>query len=177
MDTELKSFTVKIEQVGISQLDTAQMILEGTTSYLQSLGHLHWNGHYTVERIARYLKERNFYILIYQGEPVGTIVTTLEKNSSGWTDNEPALYLSTLAVLKEYQNKGFGSLLLSAVEEEAKSKGLNKIRFDSVQNYEELNQFYIRRGYSVVGKWGKPYRKFDYFLYERDIQSKLETKQ
>ena len=172
----MTSLTIKIEQVGISQLDVVKSILDSGTEFLQSLGFRHWDGFYTRQKVAQYLNERKVYVLVYEGEPAGTIATTPEKNSSGWTDNTPSLYLSSIAVLPKYQERGLGSVLLGVAEEEARANGAFKIRFDSIQGCDWLSEFYIRRGYTIVGKWGKPYRKFDYFLYERDLTSQPETK-
>ena len=167
----MTSLTIKIEPVGIAQLDTVKGILDGGDRFLQSLGFKHWDNFYTVERVAQYLKERKVYLLMYEGSPVGTVATTPDKNSSGWKDDIPSVYVSSLAVLPEYQEKGFGSVLLTLVEEEAQALGALKIRFDSIQDCDWLSEFYVRRGYSIVGKWGKPFKKFEYYLYERDVKA------
>lgn len=54
-----------------------------------------------------------------------------------------------IAVLKEYQNKGVGTLLLNAVEDWAVSTDAYAIRINSGTSRKEAHEFYRSKGYGL----------------------------
>jgi len=160
---------LRVEKIGITSLETVYELLEKCTKFFSSVGLGHWVGFYSRERIGEYLKERNFYLLFDNEVPVGTVASTQEQVCSGWFDSKPALYLSTLAVHPNYDTSELYTVLLNVVEDEARALGVNRVRFDGVQGCYWLNEFYQLSGYAVVGQRVRPYRAFDYFLFEKDL--------
>jgi GNAT superfamily N-acetyltransferase len=59
------------------------------------------------------------------------------------------LYVDVLFVDEKYRHKGFGTQLLSKVEEEAKALGATLVHLDTFDF--QAKDFYIKRGYEVFG--------------------------
>ena len=135
----------------------------------------HWEGVHTNDSVAKRF-ERCGLFLIYDGTtPVGTItmstlvpITYNGAEKKFWKDaNAEALYLTALGVLPVYQGKGFATRLLTFSEEKAKERGIRYVRFNALESYQELTEFYIRRGYTVVGKG--PVRGFHSTFFEKQV--------
>lgn len=160
----LASTVLSIEITKAEQENSKEVhdVLNRCAMWLDQQGMKHWDNFYTDERISDLIQKRNVLVLRHNGEAIGTITYYLEDES--WNDGLEAVFICALAVDPQYHQRGFGSLLLAAVEEEAKKLEIVRIRFDSLKNYERLSTFYARRGYEVVGE---TQRKYEYWLYEK----------
>ena len=68
----------------------------------------------------------------------------------GIYDKERAIYISDLYTEKEYRGKGIGSMLLHALEDEARKRDIRILELDTYAESENSIQFYSRRGYKAV---------------------------
>ena len=97
-----------------------------------------------LEKILEMILDRNASIELAIGNNVILGCVYILKEPSN-------LYFGMLTVKPELQNKGVGRLLLSHVEELAKSWGFKKIRMTVIRGRKELIEYYERRGYKETG--------------------------
>ena len=64
-------------------------------------------------------------------------------------------YLQAIAVDKEFQGNGVGSLLMDFFEERARASGSTRISLDVSARNERARRFYERRGMTVESRWPK----------------------
>jgi GNAT superfamily N-acetyltransferase len=136
-------------------------IYASCTEWLSKQGMRHWeNVSYrnSQERLTQRIREKDVYVLFFDEKAVGTITLSYQappyfKGYSFWEDSSAsAVYISKLAVLPDYHERGFGSELLQFAEDKARHKGIHYVRFDAIASYKKLNDFYSKRGYKIVGK-------------------------
>ncbi|MFA5077035.1 MAG: GNAT family N-acetyltransferase [Candidatus Micrarchaeia archaeon] len=104
-----------------------------------------------------------FFVLIYNGRLVGFSTAlliddfrTLEKLDSPdrklhKPDGE-IYYLRSVAIMKEYQKRGFGKLLINRQLENARSLGKGHFRFTASKDVEA---FYLELGFKKLGVYGE----------------------
>ena len=158
--------SIEITKAELENSREVHEVLNNCAAWLDRQGMKHWGDFYTDERVSDLIRNRNVLILRYNGEAIGTITYYFEDES--WSDGLAAIFICALAVDPQHHKRGFGSLRLASVEEEAKKLGLTRVRFDSLKNYERLSTFYTRRGYEVVGETR---RKHEYWLYEKLLKN------
>jgi len=150
-----------VRKAKISDWEALSKIYVSCATWLARQGWNHWERtsyRYEKEKVIQRIREKDVYILFYEKEAVGTITLSYEtppyhKGYSFWEKpSSPAVYVSMLAVLPEHQRKGFGSALLKFAEKKARRKHVHYVRFDAIADNKELSEFYLRRGYRIVGK-------------------------
>lgn len=89
------------------------------------------------------------------------------------------LYLGTLSVNPNIQNKGIGKKLLQAGEEHARQIGCPTMRMTVIDGRQSLIDWYVRHGYQLTGerkpfvvpdeRWGIPKQKLEFVVLEKKI--------
>jgi predicted N-acetyltransferase YhbS len=89
------------------------------------------------------------------------------------------LYLGTLSVNPNIQNKGIGKKLLQAGEEHARQLGCSTMRMTVIDGRQTLIEWYVRHGYQLTGerkpfvvpdeRWGIPKQKLEFLVLEKKI--------
>jgi ribosomal protein S18 acetylase RimI-like enzyme len=95
----------------------------------------------TLESIAKKLAAGGAYIAWNGETALGCVLIEYE---------EDALYLGRLAVLPEYRRLGVARLLIDAVENQARSSGLNKVTLSVRVQLPRNRAFFERLGYKFV---------------------------
>ncbi len=140
--------------------ETILNILVTCANWLAENDMNHWLGAYSIEGVSKRIETMEVYLATNElKEPVGTIALTNHSPDyyvgvdTYWLDStSPAIYIKGLAVLPKHQGKGIAKTLLQFAEEKTKEKRIKFIRLDAVANYNELTQFYLKRGFKLVGK-------------------------
>ncbi|MDX5481607.1 MAG: GNAT family N-acetyltransferase [Hymenobacteraceae bacterium] len=98
---------------------------------------------YTEQALQEQMKQGQTFLLLYEGEqPIGFASYSLK-------DPEEKIYkLNKIYMLPQTQGKGYGKVLLTAVEKEVKQKGAAKLDLN-VNRYNRARDFYERCGYHV----------------------------
>ncbi len=151
--------SVEIRRAKMEDLDAVWGVVDRCSKWLVEKGHHHWRDYYSRELMEKKLATQTVYLAARDEKIVGTV--TIDENPvSYYTQMEincfelperRALYVTTLAVDPDQQGKGTASDLMRVVEEEARSRGIEWIRFDCKSSYLELVRFYKNRGYKAVG--------------------------
>lgn len=104
------------------------------------------------------------------GVLLGCVELRMEKNK---------LYLGTLSVNPNIQNKGIGKKLLYAGEEYARKLGCSTMRMTVIDGRQALMDWYVRHGYSFTGermpfvvpdeRWGIPKQKLEFVVLEKKV--------
>lgn len=92
-----------------------------------------------------YIKNRGmFYVLKDDGKVIGTIAVINKGNKTG--------ELKRLYVEKEYQGKGYGSMLFDKAVEFCKEKGFTKIEFETNKKFKKAHLLYKRRNFKIISE-------------------------
>ncbi|WP_439880051.1 GNAT family N-acetyltransferase [Pontibacter sp. MBLB2868] len=98
---------------------------------------------YTEKALQKQMQEGQVFLLLQENSrPVGFAAYSLKD------ETERVYKLNKIYLLPEKQGKGYGKLLLHAVEEEVKAHGAGKLDLN-VNRYNKAKQFYEGCGYYV----------------------------
>ena len=95
------------------------------------------------------------FVAICDGKVVGTAALKTKKVCL-WCGGGEYAYLCFAAVLPEYGGRGIYRMLYARVEDETKSKGLDRIMFDSHEGNKKILEIHKRDGFIPVS-----YRKYE----------------
>ena len=74
-----------------------------------------------------------------------------------------------MAVKEKYRSKGIGALVLKELEKRAKNKQIKHIVLNAREN---ALQFYIKNGYSIVGKGDTLFDNINHWIMQKDLNIK-----
>ena len=69
-----------------------------------------------------------------------------------WREIEDEAEILTLVIAPSFQRKGMGNLLLTSLFERLKSKGISKLFLEVAEDNKSARSFYIKNGFTIVGK-------------------------
>ncbi|EOH88775.1 GNAT family N-acetyltransferase [Enterococcus villorum] len=103
----------------------------------------------TIKRLTEKFRQKNrqYYLIVDNGVMVRFLSTQLEKRID---TNQLIMRIAPLAILPEYENKGYGK---SAMEAAEKLVRIDKIILDTIKQEEKLVSFYQKLGYVEVGTY------------------------
>jgi predicted N-acetyltransferase YhbS len=111
-----------------------------------------------------------FLKYVEKGMISGCVELRIEKNK---------LYLGTLSVNPNIQNKGIGKKLLQAGEDHAREVGCKIITMTVIDGRQTLIDWYVRHGYALTGerkpfvvpdeRWGIPKQKLEFVVLEKKL--------
>lgn len=148
-------------------------VIKECAAWLSAHGMEHWNSYYTEELVTKKLQETTIYGLSEGPDLIG-VVSFSERPPSYYNRSDlsnfkdyaaPAVYMSMLAVRPTFQGRGLASELMRHAEEKVRESGVRYVRLDVIREYEDLNDFYARRGY-----------KYTHWRYDGDDNSNFYEK-
>ncbi len=155
-------------------------ILEKAKKQIARFGIDQWqDGYPSEEDIRRDIKEGNSYVLVDEGEIVGTTAFSFEEEEAyknlvagQWlTNNEKYGVIHRIAVDSEKGKKGYAKELLQNMEEIAKSQNVFSIRTDTHEGNNGMKSYLYKNGFTYCGvcKYYKPEGTFDRMVFEKII--------
>jgi ribosomal protein S18 acetylase RimI-like enzyme len=156
-------------------LDVVYGLIKEDSEWLsREKGFDHWSDWYTKERVAEKFEDWDVYLAYRNNELVGTMSVSekkvgyyLQESIEMFEKPEArALYISMLAVKPEFQGQGVASDLLKLAEEIAKNKEIEYVLFDCREEYTELVDFYLKRGYGKMGSFSEEENE-NYLMMEK----------
>ena len=102
------------------------------------------------------------YLIKYSDEDIGYFIFQLAGS---------VVWLRSLYVLQEYQNRGIGKLAFSILKDYCKEKGISRFACDCSPHNENAMRFYQRRGGVVIKTdTGHENRQEDGVIFEFDLK-------
>lgn len=99
--------------------------------------------------ILKQYRENIIYIdLIKKEDILGFIIYQIDNINSNWQERLGQGFIREFCILKEYRNKGLGSMLLNHAESTLKNLGVKQIYLTSDEN-EKVKNFYLKNGYKT----------------------------
>lgn len=155
-------------------------ILEKAKKQIARFGIDQWQDGYPAEEdIRRDIKEGISYVLVDEGEIVGTTAFSFEEEEAyknlvagQWiTNNEKYGVIHRIAVDSEKGKKGYAKELLQNMEEIAKSQNVFSIRTDTHEGNNGMKSYLYKNGFTYCGvcKYYKPEGTFDRMVFEKII--------
>lgn len=151
---------MKIKRAIRKDLDKIFYIIQSANRKLLRNGKEHWKGFYTKEKISKIILMEKVFLVYENKKPIGTF--TLSENEPelykekfvtfSRKSKQKTIYLSALAVLPIEQQKGYGKRIMNLIEIKSKREKFSSIVFDVVSDYPELNKFYKKLNYKIIGK-------------------------
>ena len=116
---------------------------------------------YSLDFWKNLLKEKKLPIFVtkYKEKMVGFVL--LEQITFG------VAYLGWIGVLKEYQGKGIGHLLMEKIERYCIENGLHKIELETQEPH--LQKFYESHGYKLEGVRKNSWQHLDNYMYGKEL--------
>lgn len=131
-------------------------VIQQTGAYL---GHGPWDDDiYTIEEV--YLKNQGEFLI---GECDGLVVAmgALRRTSPERAE------IKRMRVLPEYQGRGYGQLILEALEARARALGYQMLHLDTSILQIPAQKLYEKNGFREVGR--KTYQQLEVILYEKQL--------
>lgn len=162
-------------------------IIDNCAKWLSGQNLNHWAKYYTEEMVSKMINKKEVYIGTNNGESVGTITFDTKPpkyyEEPGYGElftnpNDPAVYLTAVAVLPGHHGRGFAGQLLQFVEDKATERNMKWLRLDCRSEVPGLVSFYEKRGFRKLGN-GPIDEGEDgtYWLMEKNLQQQREQPQ
>lgn len=136
-----------------------RILLNSAYKELADMG-LNYTASYQDEETTRQrIAKGKAFALELRGKIVATILYSKENHFTA----KNTAYVGQFAVLPELKKSGLGSFLMDHCESLACAEGFDGIQLDTAQSAQHLVDWYIKRGYKIVGEtqWtGKTYRSY-----------------
>ncbi len=101
------------------------------------------------------------------------IIATILFSKENYITKRNTAYVGQFAVAPEYKKRGYGSLLMTYCEDLAQAEKFEGIQLDTAQPAAHLVNWYLKRGYVVVGETHWEGKTYDSYIFEK-IFSKNE---
>jgi GNAT superfamily N-acetyltransferase len=127
-------------------------ILEDVQRWLRSRGSPQWTRPFDHEWIEPKVAAGEFFIARLNARPIA-VARILWSDPLFWgdRDNGDALYVHSLAVLREYAGQGIGQQFLDWAAEEARKSGRCFLRLDCAADNRSLCAYYEGAGFVPLG--------------------------
>lgn len=122
----------------------------------------------TLERMS---KGRTF-VLVAQKQVVGTILFFKENH---FTQKNSA-YVGQFAIAPELKRNGLGSIIMDFCEQLANDENYEAIQLDTAKPAKHLVDWYLRRGYKIVGELHWDGKTYDSFIFEKTLRAAFSKK-
>lgn len=135
-----------------AQLVDVQHIIEITNLLKINVSDFVW---IKPEYIARQINSGEYFLIENQGNVMAAMSMRMRNNK---------MHIETLAVRKEFQSQGLGSLFIAFAKTLAKEQGYTKLHAYSFVDY-NMEQFYLKKGFTKLAHLGyyhnHPYQCFE----------------
>lgn len=97
------------------------------------------------------------------------IVATILFSKENYFTNKNTAYVGQFAVAPEYKKNGFGSILMDYCEALALAENFEGIQLDTAKPATHLVNWYLKRGYVVVGETHWEGKTYDSYVFEKAL--------
>ncbi|HYD01743.1 MAG TPA: GNAT family N-acetyltransferase [Phycisphaerales bacterium] len=119
----------------------------------------------------RRLSSGESFVAEWEGAVRGVIILNEQEPDEGpdWFHRARTCSFSQFAVEPLLQSKGIGRALLSAVERRAAELGNDELALSMAEPDHALRDYYLKRGFRVVGTWKWPYTNYTSLIMSRRL--------
>ncbi|MEV0732414.1 GNAT family N-acetyltransferase [Polymorphospora sp. NPDC050346] len=143
-----------IRQAQPGEFDLVLGLLEESVRWLRSRGFDQWSTWPQWRaKMQPSLERGDVWLLLAGQQPIGTITIETNGDTDFWSPSElqdPAVYLSKLAVSRGAAGNEYGALLLEWAGDRAYRHGHAYLRLDAWKSNEHLQSYYRRRGWEYL---------------------------
>jgi len=148
-----------------SDIPAIRCLVNAAYKELAEMG-LNYTATYQDEAVTRdRIKKGRAFVFEVDGQIAGTVLFSAKNY---FTANKTA-YVSQLAVRPDIKRTGLGSLLMNHCEELARTEGFAGIQLDTAKSARHLVEWYLRRGYQIVGETHWEGKTYDSWIFEKQI--------
>ncbi|NER17563.1 GNAT family N-acetyltransferase [Spongiivirga citrea] len=105
-----------------------------------------------IEWIQEGIKNKEFYFIKNTDSTTIGMVRILKEDLLYWgKQKEKSLYIHSLVVKDNNENKGIGKIILEQIKNDAKNKGYKYLRLDADSKNSKLCYYYEKQGFEKVG--------------------------
>ncbi len=147
-----------INKASILDLEQLYALTKSCAKDMIENGIFQWNENYpSKEVLKKDIKLQQIWKLYESNKIIGIIVLTeiedKEYEKVKWlTKNYKNLYIHRLAILPEFQGKGYAQKLMDFTENYAKENNFKSIRLDTFSKNKRNQLFYEKRNYTKLDK-------------------------
>lgn len=162
----MRDGNMRVRLASVADVPTLRLLINAAYQELADMG-LNYTGSYQDEQVTleRISKGRAF-VLEKSGDIVGTVLFT-EKNL--FTGRRSG-YISQLAIHPRCKGQGLGSFLMDLCEQLARTERYEAIQLDTAKQASHLVNWYLKRGYRVVGELHWDDKTYDSLIFEKEIR-------
>lgn len=123
------------------------------------------------EVTLRRLSSGESFVAAMDAAVVGVIILNEQEPDEGpeWFHRPRVCSFSQFAVDPSVQSKGIGRALLEAIERRAREQGNEELALSMAEPDHGLRDFYLKRGFRVVGTWKWPYTNYTSLIMSRRL--------
>lgn len=155
------------------ELDVVEGLLIGVSEWLASRGINQWQYPPHRDRIVRAIERGECFLVLRDGEPLGTIQVDEYADPEFWTkDDEPekALYIHRMAVSRSASGQDLGAKMLDWAARRAAQLGKPLLRLDAWKSNPGLQEYYMLQGFQLVRMVDLPHRQSG-ALFQRETST------
>jgi ribosomal protein S18 acetylase RimI-like enzyme len=134
-----------------SDLTTHMLLYNHAIAYQRLLGIVNWLG-FDEDVVLAEIKANKHWKILVEGEIA--CVFLLEENDPmiwGDKDADPSIYVHRIATNPKFRGQSFVKHIVDFVRVYAKRKNKQFIRMDTLSGNDKLNNYYISKGFKLVG--------------------------
>lgn len=153
-----------------NHLNEVLEIIRGTSKWLKDMGIHQWSENFPVSRLEKEVSKGELFVLLGNDQKVIGTLSLSKVRSEYWPDDESiALYLSRLAISREYSGQNLGNKILNWTKEYSKQEGFELLRLDCDKTNPFLPGFYRKYGFALIGEAYYPSWKMTFDLFEMKL--------
>ena len=162
----------------VNDFDNATKVITKVAGWMgqRGYGSSSWDANnLTPDKLAEEFGRDNFYVAYDDDKLVGSVVIS-DKDSynlfAGKKDNDTSVgYLYKMAVLPEFQKRGYADAMLKEAVRLSKQEGVKEIRIEVGEHQPKLVNLYERNGFQRVGEHISTETGANWLLYSLEVSS------
>lgn len=169
--------SIAIENAALDDIPEIENLFKAVVSNLISKGIFQWSENYpNLEIITRDISLGNLYMLMHDGRLAGVISRSFDTHplfsTISWAPGS-YVYASRLAILPEYEGRGFGTILMDFIETDSRNNNIGHVRLGAYKPNGRLVNYYLRRGYEIKGELVFPVSTKPFYCMEKQLLAHL----
>lgn len=164
---------MQIRKATVSDIPAILNIIAKVVPLMQSQGNFQWNDTYPNEQVFKQdIEQDQLWVADIDGALGGVTAITTDQYP-GYVDagldlSEEAIVPHRVAVDPDLRGMGIAKALMLKAEEEAKRRGINRLRVDTNSENKATQSLFPKLGYRFCGEIGLEFRPgLKFFCYEK----------